>query len=382
MVAMSVTTDVIVIGGGTMGTAAGWALARGGHRVIVLEQFSHIHAFGSHGGKTRIFRHAYAEGEQYVPWTLEADRMWSELQERNPAPFMHRCGGLDISTSTGHWADQARASAVRYGLRHEWLTGAEVNERFPAWNLPTDWKACFDPTAGFLDVAPALTALANEMIAAGGELRTGETVQSWSESPRGVTVTTDKGAYSAAKLIIAAGAWNGKLMSALGLPLEVRRKVVFWFDMKDSSLFAPDRFPVFVADVHADEFYGLPTHDGAGVKGGIHSGGHAVNPDAIDREVHEDDLTPTYRTFIRERFNGLSDRLIDSAVCMYTLTPDEHFLIDRYPGHERVVFASGFSGHGFKFAPVVGEYLATLATVDRADVLPFFAYERMLGTPH
>ncbi len=379
---MSVTTtDVLVIGGGTMGTATGWALARAGHRVIVLEQFSHVHTLGSHGSNTRIFRHAYAEGEQYVPWTLEADRMWSELQARCTTPFMFRCGGLDISTKSGTWADQARASAQRYGIQHEWLTGNDVNERFPAWNLPSDWKACFDPTAGFLDVAPALKALASEMAAAGGELRTEEQVLSWSESPGGVTVKTDKGDYAAAKLVIAAGAWNGKMMAELGLPLDVRRKPVFWFAPEDETLFQPERFPVFVADVHADEIYGLPQHDVPGVKSGIHSGGQSVNPDAINREIEEDDITPSYRAFLRERFNGLSDRVLDSAVCMYTLTPDEHFLIDRYPGKERVVFASGFSGHGFKFTPVVGEYLATLVIDDHAATLPFFAYERLLGAP-
>lgn len=379
---MSVTTtDVLVIGGGTMGTAAGWALARAGHRVIVLEQFTHVHQLGSHGSKTRVFRHAYAEGEQYVPWTLEADHLWSELQDRQTTPFMFRCGGLDISSPEGKWAHQARASATRYGIEHEWLTGSDVNARFPAWNLPADWSACFDPTAGFLDVEPALKALATEMVAAGGELRTGEQVLSWDESPHGVTVKTDKADYSAAKLVITAGAWNGKLMAELGLPLDVRRKPVFWFDAADESLFQPERFPVFVADVQTDEFYGLPQHADPGVKSGVHSGGRSVNPAAIDREIEDDDLSPTYRAFLRDRFNGLSDRVVDSAVCMYTLTPDEHFLIDRYPGRERVVFASGFSGHGFKFTPVVGEYLATLATVDRADVLPFFAYERLLGAP-
>ncbi|HEU0165888.1 MAG TPA: FAD-dependent oxidoreductase, partial [Thermomicrobiales bacterium] len=113
------TADVLVIGGGTMGTAAGWALARAGHSVIVLEQFGHVHTFGSHGGKTRIFRHAYAEGEQYVPWTLDADRLWSELQQRSGKEFMYRTGGLDISAEDGGWAHQARSSAERYGIPHE-----------------------------------------------------------------------------------------------------------------------------------------------------------------------------------------------------------------------------------------------------------------------
>jgi len=377
------TTDVIVIGGGTMGTSAAWALAREGHRAIVLEQFSHVHSFGSHGGKTRIFRHNYAEGEQYVPWALEADLLWSELQERHPhEQFMFRCGGLDISAPEGSRPEHSRASAEAYGLEYEWLTGTDINERFPAWNLPADWKGCYEPTAGFLVVSPALKAMAAELVAAGSEIRTEETVLSWNESLHGVTVETDKGTYAADKLIVTGGAWNGSLLGDLGLPLEVRRKPVFWFEAEDDSLYSPDRFPVFVADLIPDEFYGLPIHHDPGVKCGIHSGGHIVNAEAIDRSIHDEDLTPSYKSFIQQRFNGLHAKVVDATVCMYTMTPDEHFLIDRYPGKERVIYAAGFSGHGFKFTPVVGEYLATHATDDHAEMLAWFQYERFLGAPH
>lgn len=374
--------DVIVIGGGTMGTATGWALAKAGHAVIVIEQFEHVHSLGSHGGKTRIFRHNYAEGEQYVPWTLEADLLWSELQERHPdVTFMHRCGGLDISTEHGFRAQEAMRSAQRYELDYELLNGTEVNERYPAWNLPAEWTACLDPTAGFLDVPPALKAMAKEFVTAGGVMRTGEKVLLWDETGDGVRVATDQDTYTADRLVIAGGAWNGKLMGDLGLPLEVRRKPVFWFEPEDPSLYGPDRFPVFVVDLGGEEFYGLPIHGDPGLKCGIHSGGNVVNPDAIDREVHDEDLLPSYRAFLAERFRGLTPRVLESTVCMYTMTPDEHFLIDRYPGKERVIYAAGFSGHGFKFAPVVGEYLATLATDDHAELLPWFTYNRFLTSP-
>ena len=379
---MSTTADVIVIGGGTMGTAAGWELARSGQKVIVLERFSHVHSFGSHGGKTRIFRHNYAEGAQYVPWALRATSLWGELQERHPeVPFVFQSGSLDISTTDGVRAQHARASAQEYGLPYEWLSGKEVNERFPAWNLPDDWNACLDPTAGFLVVSPALKALATEMIAAGGELRTEEQVLSWSESTHGVTVTTDKGEYSADKLIVTAGAWNGGILGDLGLPLEVRRKPVFWFETEDESLFTHDRFPTYVIDYGAEEFYGLPVYADPGLKTGIHSGGNIVNPEAIDREVHAEDITPSFRAFVEQRFHGVKLNVVDSAVCMYTMTPDEHFIIDRYPGKERVIYAAGFSGHGFKFTPVVGEYLASLATDEHAEVLTWFQYERFLQSP-
>jgi monomeric sarcosine oxidase len=374
-------TDIIVIGGGAMGTATGWALARLGHRVLVLEQFDHVHDKGSHGGQTRIFRHAYAEGPRYVPWTLEADRLWTQLQERTARRFMHRVGCLDISGPGFCRAREARASADAYGIGSEWLTGAEVNKRWPAWTLPEDREVCFGPDAGFLDVPIALRALAQELAAAGGAIRANEPVLSWSANARGVAVETSGGTYLADRLVLTAGAWSGKILGELGIPLEVRRKPVIWFeiDRNHRKLVSPDRFPVFISDDETGEFYGIPQYGEAGIKVGMHSGGDQVDPDQIDRTASEADIAPHLKPFVERSIRGATGRTLNAVVCMYTMTPDADFVIDRHPDHPNVAFATGFSGHGFKFAPVVGEYLAALATDPAVTVRPDFALARFSG---
>lgn len=371
-------TDVVIVGGGTMGTAAGWALAQQGTRVVVLEQFRHVHAFGSHGGRTRIFRHAYAEGPRYVPWALEADRLWSDLQERSGKTFMHRIGCIDISGPDNDRAQAARASAVQYGIAHEWLTGEEVNARWPIWRVPEDRAVCYGPDAGFLDVAVGLKALAREMTDAGGVLREETPVLSWSATDSGVRVETGEDTYFAERLILTAGAWSVHILAELGIPLEVRRKPVLWFevDHEHQSLTQPDRMPVFIVDDEHGEFYGVPQFEVPGVKIGMHSGGDVVDPNTIDRTVVEDDYGPTVLPFIERNLHGFTGKVLDTSMCMYTVSPDEDFVIDRHPEHGRVVFATGFSGHGFKFTPVIGEYLASLSASDHVPVRPDFAISR------
>ena len=370
--------DVVIIGGGTMGTAAGWALARQGADVAVLEQFQHVHSFGSHGGRTRIFRHAYAEGERYVSWALEADRLWSEVQARTDEQFMHRIGCIDISAPGYHRAREARASAERYGIAHEWLTGADVKARWPIWNIPDDREVCYGPEAGFLDAGLALHALGAELVAAGGTLRTESPVSHWTADNGGARVETAEDTWVAKRLIIAAGAWSIHILAELGIPLTVRRKPVFWFEVDDAhrALAEPDRMPVYISDDEHGEFYGFPHYQDDGIKVGMHSGGDAVDPNTVDRTSGDSDTRDDLLPFIRRNFRGVTGNVVGSTVCMYTMSPDEDFVIDRHPAHEHVVFATGFSGHGFKFAPVIGEYLATLATDPGAPVIPDFAATR------
>lgn len=370
--------DVLVLGGGTMGTATGWALARQGYKPVVLEQFSHIHAFGSHGGKTRIFRHAYAEGARYVPWTLEADRLWCDLQERTGTPIVHRIGCIDISAPGHPRAHQAYASAQAYDVEVEWLTGEEANRRWPIWNLPCEYEVSFGPRAGFLDVVAGLTSMTSELTENGGVVVDQTSVLSWSASDSGVSVTTETDTWEADRLIITAGAWAMHLLRELQVPLEVRRKPVLWFevDARHQAQATPGATPVFIHKDEQGEFYGIPDPFTATFKIGQHDGGEVVDPNTIDREVHEEDIRRAIWPFIERNLHGLTGQVTESAMCMYTMTPDEDFVLDRHPEFFRVVLAAGFSGHGFKFAPVIGEYLAQLATDPTAHVKPDFALAR------
>lgn len=370
--------DIIVLGGGTMGTATGWALARQGYKPVVLEQFQHIHSMGSHGGKTRIFRHAYAEGARYVPWTLEADQLWTDLQERSGASIVHRIGCIDISAPGYHRARDAYASTQQYGIEAEWITGAEANLRWPIWNLPEDREVCYGPQAGFLDVVAGLTAMTAEMMAAGGVVVDETPVLSWSATDTGVQVATGTDTWEADRLVITAGAWAMHLLRDLNVPLEVRRKPVLWFevDTQHQALAEPGATPVFINDDEHGEFYGIPDPFSPTFKIGQHDKGDVVDPNTISREITESDIQSAIWPFIQRNLHGLTGNVVETACCMYTMTPDEDFIIDRHPAHDRVTLAAGFSGHGFKFTPVVGEYLSRLTTDPDAVVIPDFALSR------
>jgi monomeric sarcosine oxidase len=367
--------DVIVIGGGTMGTAAAWSLARRGHSVIILEQFGHFHRMGSHGGHTRIFRHVYFEGEAYVPWTLESDRLFAELQDRTGITLQIRCGCLDFGTPDSDHTQKALASAAAHDLPHEKLTGKEINERFPGWNVPDDWDGCLDPDGGVLIVEAVFRALTRELTAAGGVIRDNEPVTGWTASGSGVTVTTANGTYEADRLVVAAGAWAGKVLGDLGLPLEVTRKPVMWFHTEKRELYTPDVFPSFICKTDDIEFYGLPAVGDDNLKMGIHNNHDVVDPDNFDRNVGMDEVQP-FRDILLPRMKGVSGELVATSMCMYTMTPDQDFIIDRHPEHANVAIAAGFSGHGFKFTPLVGEHLADLVTTQATTALPLFSLDR------
>lgn len=369
-------TDVLVLGGGTMGTAAGWAVARRGHSVRVLEQFDHVHDLGSHSGITRIFRHAYAEGADYVPWALQADEAWHALQDRDGEPFIHRVGCLDMGGPGSSHAQRARESAEAYDLEFEWLSPSDVRSRFPALNPGDDWESCFGPQGGYIEVAPALRAMAAEAVRSGGDIKTGCRVTDWSADSGAVSVESSAGRFTADTLIVAAGAWSIHTLTALGLPLEVRRKPVIWFRSDRPETISPDALPSWMVDFATHHIYGVPQVGVPGAKLGVHSGGETADPETIDRTVHAIDVDAELGPFVRRHMNHIPGDVLQSAICMYTMTPDDHFILDRHPEHANVVFGAGFSGHGFKFAPVIGEHLADLALNASMGPRPMFAMDR------
>lgn len=373
---MSRHAEIIVIGAGTMGTAAAWAAARRGHSVIAIEQFPWFHTMGSHGGHTRIFRHAYFEGEKYVPWSLESDRMFAELAERTGIKLQIRNGCLDIGTPENRHARLAEEAAVTHNLPYEMLTSAEVNERFPAWNLPEGYEACFDPHAGTLLVEPVFRALRFEAEAAGAELVESTPVTGWTADGTKVSVSTEHGDFTGDRLIVTAGPWASKVLHELNLPLQVTRKPVMWFEVENPEMFAPEQFPGFIIDRDVEEFYGLAAVSPDSLKMGTHSDRNVVDPDNFQRDVQPEDITAEFSEFVTNLLNGVRLNTTNTSMCMYTMTPDEDFIIDRHPHHANVSIAAGFSGHGFKFAPMIGEHLIDLVTKEDAETVEMFRISR------
>lgn len=375
MAARSSEYEVIVIGGGTMGTAAAWELGKRGVNSLVLEQFTHIHPFGAHGGRTRVIRHAYAEGPEYVPLVQRADQLWLELEEESGERILMRTGGLELAAPGFAHARSARASADQHGLPYEWLTPEEGRRRWPMVSIPDGWDVMFSPQAGYLYTEPALRTMASSARGRGIEIREQEPVIAWSASESGAMVTTTSDTYSASRLIITAGAWTSELLAGLGLPLYVLRKTLWWFDVEDPALFAPDRFPVFVADSDLGEIYGFPIDDYPGFKVADHSGGDRTTPATVDRTADAGEAARVIAV-MQQLFPSATDHIRERAVCLYTMTPDNDFIIDRHPTIPHVAFGAGFSGHGFKFTPAVGEHLVALALDPDHQPIPRLAVNR------
>jgi len=372
--------DVLVLGGGTMGTATAWALAKRGIKALVLEQFSHVHTLGSHGGHTRIFRHAYSEGAGYVPLMQRADQLWCELGEELGLDIVHRVGILEMDSPGTHHSHNARDAAMKHGIPYEWLNAEEIRYRWPVFHPPDGWEGGFSDRAGFLVVEPALRGMAVLAGRNGVEILKHSPVISWSVDGSAVRVQTPEQTFAGDRLIITGGSWSSSVLSELQLPLSVVRKVIFWLDVAEPAQFRPDVFPVFAADTGASEIYGFPVFGLPGMKVANHLGGEPANPDTVERRAD-----PSEAQDILDCTNyllpGVSDRVVSSAVCLYTRTPDEHFIIDRHPLHSRVTIAAGFSGHGFKFATVVGEHLADLALDENARPYDHFRIDRFGSLP-
>jgi sarcosine oxidase len=356
---MNTVHDAIIIGGGTMGTAAALALARRGFKPLMLEQFAHVHDLGSHGGETRVIRHVYAESPEYVPLVRVADHLWQELEEETGQPLLVRCGGLELAAPGYAHARRARESADEHDIPYEWLTPADVRHRWPAFHVPEDWDALYAPSSGFLLAGDAIRAMGAVARGLGATIREHAPAITWGETSGAVWVQTASDRFVAERLVVTAGAWASAMLSNLDLPLEVRRKTLWWQEVDEPARYAPDRFPIFVTDSHAGEIYGFPIHGTPGLKIANHAGGEAVTLDNVARATRPDENADCLQ-MAATMLPGVRPRVVKSAVCLYTMTPDSDFIVDRYPGSERVVIGTGFSGHGFKFAPAIGEMLADL----------------------
>jgi len=360
--------DAIVIGLGGMGSAAAYHLARRGLHVLGLDQFTPCHDRGSSHGETRIIRKAYFEHPDYVPLLIRAYALWDEIAEASERRLFERCGLLLAGPPDGAVIPGLYRAAAAHGLPLETLDAAERTRRFPMFNFPADRYACvFEADAGYLHVETCQRAYQEAAERLGAHLRWQSRVLEWSADSAGARVKTDVGDFDAARLVVCGGAWSERLLQDLHLPLTVRRKVQFWFRTRDDRHEPAARSPVFGVETESGFFYGFPAISPGVIKVAHHTGGDAVaDPRAVDRGVRPSDVEPV-RGFLAEHLPGVSSEVARSSICLYTMTPDEHFILDVHPVHSTVAFAAGFSGHGFKFASLVGEVVADLAQAGRTN---------------
>ncbi|WP_421725568.1 N-methyl-L-tryptophan oxidase [Bauldia sp.] len=368
--------DVIVIGTGGIGSAATYQLARRGARVIGLDRFPGGHAHGSSHGETRIIRKAYFEHPDYVPLLERAYALWAEAEAEAGETLFRRVGLVESGPPDGVLVAGVRAAARDHALPLDNLTGEETAARWP-FRLPDSAEAVFEADAGFLFVERSVCAYLRLAQTHGAELVTGASVTGWRPDGDGFVVETTDRSYRADRLVITAGAWARDLLADLAIPLLVRRKHLHWYACDDPAMTADADCPCFFFQTADGLFYGFPAVEGGGVKVAEHTGGVDIADPLTDDKAVEPDDRARVETFIRACLPTVTTNPVDHAVCYYTVSPDEHFIVDRHPDHPGVVFAAGLSGHGYKFAPVLGEVLADLALAGRtAQPIEFLGLDR------
>jgi sarcosine oxidase len=368
--------DVIVIGVGSMGSATCYFLAKRGYKVLGLEQFDISHEFGSHAGQSRIIRKAYFEHPDYVPLLEKAYKNWNDLEQETGEELYFKTGLLYAGTSNNEMIKGVKQSAALYNIELELLNNADTVKRFPQFLFPRNFEILFEPEAGFLPPERSIRLYASQAKKNGATINTNEKVIGWKKDGTNIVVKTDKNSYQCNKLIITTGAWAGKMIPGFSDKIKVTRQFVAWIKTKDDIQFALNNFPCWM--VSDDEkhgcYYGFPLLDTkkfgepAGLKLAHHFQKEVTNPDKVDRQTTENDIQ-NLKYCLDKYLPGVFDSILSTKICLYANSPDENFIIDKLPGYEEnVSIACGFSGHGFKFASVIGEILADLAIERRSDL--------------
>ena len=352
--------DVVVIGLGAMGSAALYELARRGFRVAGIERYAPGHDHGSHG-ETRIIRLGYFEHPSYVPLLRRSYQLWRELEAASGRKLMRITGIVEIGPSYGALITGTLAASREHQLPHEILGAAETMRRFPPFRIPQDYLGVFQPDGGFVAVEAAIEAMVALARAAHAEVWTGVKVLSVARAGHGVRVVTSQGELEARVAVVAAGPWLEDLVPDLPVRLQVTREVMAWFKPRHPAPFAPGRFPVFILESRHGMHYGFPASPAGTVKiAKHHHRDESVHPDDAPRPWSTGDEI-LIRPVLAEHIPAADAPLAAAKTCLYTVTPDHDFIIDQLPGAPQILIASPCSGHGFKFAPVIGEILADLA---------------------
>ena len=368
--------DVIVIGVGSMGSATSYYLAKRGYKVLGLEQFDISHEFGSHAGQSRIIRKAYFEHPGYVPLLERAYENWEALEWETGKQVYYKTGLLYAGSPNNEMIKGVERSAGLYNIDLDQMNIAAAVDQFPQFKFPDDFEILFEPEAGFITPEKAIRLYASQAKKNGAVIHSNEKVINWEKERNTILVKTNKQTYQCDKLIITAGAWAGKMIPGLADKIKVTRQFVAWIKTKNDDQFELNKFPCWM--ISDDEkhgcYYGFPLLDTekfgepAGLKLAHHFPNEVTDPDKVDRLTTEKDIQ-NLNYCLNKYLPGVFDSILHTKICLYANSPDENFIIDKLPGYEEnVSIACGFSGHGFKFASIVGEILADLAIEGRSEL--------------
>ena len=374
--------DLIVIGFGGVGSATLYHAAKKGWSALGLDQFGPSHNKGSSHGQTRIIRKAYFEHPNYVLLAEEAFERWDELNNRHRTKpeikaLFEPAGVLQIGRPESEVIVGVQKSAAEHDLKLEQFSPDQIHQRLPILNINPDHIGLFEPEAGFLRVEHCVAAHLSQAKKRGAELISDCVVQSWSATDNGIEVVTESGTYRTDRLAICAGAWSASVLSEIDIELKVLAKQQNWYQIDRVEQKYVNNFPaLFIEEDDGEQFYCLPELDSHGMKVCRHTGGQVVDDaNQLDRDVDSDDLALN-EAFMDRRLHHTKHRLVHHSMCMYTMSPDGHFVIDRHPQHSNVAFAAGLSGHGFKFTPVLGHRLVELLDGNADSEIDFLSLNR------
>ncbi|MEW4490070.1 N-methyl-L-tryptophan oxidase [Thalassoglobus sp. JC818] len=375
--------DLIIIGGGGVGSSAAYFAALKKLNVLVIEQFPRGHERGSSHGETRVIRTAYHEHPEYVPLAQNAYKLWQRIEDRSGRTLLSACGLMLAGLPNAETIEGARAASNLHGIELEDVPAEEFQDRFPGFVLPEDYEVVYEPTAGFLDVEECVEAFIELAQSKGVQFKWESPVTHWESDGESAKVFVGEKTFHAKSVVIASGAWSNQLLNETpGFPsLEVLRKFMVWFPVRTDSYDLSMGSSIFHYTMPYGEFYGFPSLDGETVKVCEHTGGqHVSDPSDDAPEITESELAPLER-FLGEIMPDLEPQSESFSPCLYTLTPDRHFIVDEHPQHKNVFFAAGLSGHGFKFVNVIGKALADLVDSRETDQpISFLSLKRFTET--
>ncbi len=383
--------DIIIVGLGAMGSAALYQASQRGAKALGIDRYDPPHTLGSSHGDTRITRLAIGEGEMYMPFIQRANQIWAELEAKSGRTLFHQSGGLIIAPETGaarfhaegDFVELSARIAGKFGIAHEILDAAGIRSRFPLLTPRDSDHAYYEPESGVLRPERCIQTQLELALADQAEIRSCEAVVDYRADADGVTVWTEKDKYRADKLILCAGAWMSELLPAPSRgELRVCRQVIHWYEAPDLRLFDPSVFPyvIWIGDAPEDfwSVFPAPSDGVPGVKMVSEQYHTSEEIHAISREVTPAEIADMRQRLTVQRLRGTTERSVRADVCLYTVTRDEHFIIDFHPNSRRVVMASPCSGHGFKHSAAIGETLAQMALDGGAELdVDGFAISRL-----